>query len=96
VENVKDIYQRIIDKKIANVQTILNYCEFLEKNNFYENTFRVYEQTINYLSWPYVYDVWIAYLTKFVNRYKGEKIERARDLFEQVLSSGFKEVIKIL
>lgn len=82
----------MIDIKLANTQTILNYCDFLERNNFFENTFRVYEQAINYLTWPYIYDVWIAYLTKFVNRYKGEKIERARDLFEQVLASSNKEV----
>lgn len=83
----------MIDIKIANTQTILNYCDFLERNNFFENTFRVYEQAINYLTWPYIYDIWIAYLTKFVNRYKGEKIERARDLFEQVLASSNKDVI---
>lgn len=82
----------MIDIKIANTQTILNYCDFLEKNNFFENTFRVYEQAINYLTWPYIYDIWVAYLTKFVYRYKGEKIERGRDLFEQVLAHSFKEV----
>jgi len=86
----------MIDIKIANTQTILNYCDFLEKNNYFENTFRVYEQAINYLTWPYIYDIWIAYLTKFVNRYKGEKIERGRDLFEQVLASSNKDVKNLI
>jgi pre-mRNA-splicing factor SYF1 len=32
-----------------------------------------------------VYDMWNTYLTKFVTRYGGSKLERARDLFEQCL-----------
>lgn len=35
--------------------------------------------------WPNVYDIWNTYLTKFLNRYGGTKLERARDLFEQCL-----------
>jgi pre-mRNA-splicing factor SYF1 len=78
--------------KLANTQTILNFCEYLENNDYFEETFRVYEQAINYFTWPYVYDIWIIYLTKFVQRYRGGKIERARDLFEQVISSCTKDV----
>lgn len=36
--------------------------------------------------WPHVGDVWTAYLTSFVQRYAGSKLERARDLFEQASS----------
>jgi len=31
-----------------------------------------------------VKELWVAYLSKFVERYGGSKLERARDLFEQV------------
>ena len=34
--------------------------------------------------WPHVKELWVAYLSKFVERYGGSKLERARDLFEQV------------
>ena len=34
--------------------------------------------------WPLSRDLWICYLKKFVARYGGRKVERARDLFEQV------------
>lgn len=95
LENVKNIYQRIIDIKIANTQTIFNYCSYLEKHMYFEETFRVYEQAINYFTWPQAYDIWLIYLTKFVERYGGEKIERARDLFEQVLGVCPKDKIKI-
>ena len=70
----------------------MNFCGFLEKNHYYEETFRVFEQAINYFTWPHAYDIWIMYLSKFVDRYQGEKIERARDLFEQVIASAPKDV----
>ena len=35
--------------------------------------------------WPHVKELWIAYLTKFVERFGGTKLERARDLFEQAV-----------
>ena len=36
-------------------------------------------------SWPTLYDFWLLYLTKFVLRYEGTRLERTRDLFETVL-----------
>ena len=36
--------------------------------------------------YPHVKDIWQAYLAHFVERYKGTKLERARDLFRQALS----------
>lgn len=33
-------------------------------------------------------DIWDAYLTQFLERYQGSKLERARDLFEQVLQAA--------
>ena len=35
--------------------------------------------------WPNVFDIWNTYLTKFLARYGGSKLERSRDLFEQCL-----------
>jgi len=86
----------MIDLKIATPQVILNYCDFLERNHYFEDTFRVYEQAISLFTWPHIYDIWIIYLTKFVERYKGDKIERARDLFEQVILASTKDVILYL
>ena len=36
--------------------------------------------------YPHVKDIWAAYLGHFVARFKGTKLERARDLFRQALS----------
>jgi pre-mRNA-splicing factor SYF1 len=38
--------------------------------------------------YPHVKDIWQAYLTAFVGRFGGKKLERARDLFEQALEAA--------
>ncbi|XP_018022210.1 pre-mRNA-splicing factor SYF1 isoform X2 [Hyalella azteca] len=84
-QSCKAVYDRIIDLRIATPQIIINYGMFLQENNYFEEAFKAYEKGIALFKWPYVYDIWNTYLTKFLERYKGSKIERARDLFEQCL-----------
>ncbi|CAI9716217.1 pre-mRNA-splicing factor SYF1-like [Octopus vulgaris] len=84
-KSCKAVYDRIIDLRIATPQIIINYGMFLEENNYYEEAFKAYEKGIALFKWPNVYDIWNTYLTKFIERYGGKKLERARDLFEQCL-----------
>ncbi|KAG5876947.1 hypothetical protein JTB14_031318 [Gonioctena quinquepunctata] len=84
-KSCKAIYDRIIDLKISTPQIIINYGVFLEENNYFEEAFRAYEKGISLFKWPNVYDIWNTYLSKFLKRYGGTKLERARDLFEQCL-----------
>jgi pre-mRNA-splicing factor SYF1 len=65
----------------------MNYGLFLEENQYFEEAFKAYEKGISLFRWPHVYDLWNTYLSKFLDRYGGEKIERARDLFEQCLDT---------
>ncbi|XP_014203459.1 pre-mRNA-splicing factor SYF1 [Copidosoma floridanum] len=81
----KAVYDKIIDLKIATPQIIINYGLFLEENNYFEEAFRAYEKGIALFKWPNVFDIWNTYLTKFLKRYGGSKLERTRDLFEQCL-----------
>jgi hypothetical protein len=46
-----------------------------------------YEKGIALFKWPNVFNIWNTYLTKFLKRYGGTKLERARDLFEQCLEN---------
>ncbi|KAL1497113.1 hypothetical protein ABEB36_008125 [Hypothenemus hampei] len=84
-KSCKAVYDRIIDLRIATPQIIINYGVFLEENNYFEEAFRAYEKGISLFKWPNVYDIWNTYLSKFLKRYEGTKLERARDLFEQCL-----------
>jgi len=81
----KAVYDRIIELKIATPQIIMNYALFLEENDYYEEAFKAYERGIALFKWPNVFDIWNTYLSKFLKRYGGSKLERARDLFEQCL-----------
>ena len=84
-KSCKAVYDRIIDLRIATPQIIINYGMFLQENNYFEEAFKAYERGISLFKWPYVYDIWNTYLSKFLERYQGTKLERARDLFEQCL-----------
>jgi hypothetical protein len=54
----------------------------------WEEAFRVYERGVALFRYPHVKDIWAAYLAQFVARYKGTKLERARDLFRQALDQA--------
>ena len=85
-QTCKAVYDRILDLRIATPQIIINYGMYLEENKYFEDAFRTYERGIALFKWPNVYDIWLTYLCKFVERYAdGSKLERARDLFEQCL-----------
>ncbi|XP_052223848.1 pre-mRNA-splicing factor SYF1-like [Dreissena polymorpha] len=87
LKSCKAVYDRIIDLRIATPQIIMNYGLFLDENNYFEEAFKAYEKGIALFRWPNVYDLWNTYLSKFIDRYGGKKLERARDLFEQCLEN---------
>eukprot|EP00899_Mesostigma_viride_P029614 jgi/Mesvir1/9838/Mv22381-RA.2 len=85
---VRPLYDRILELRIATPQIIINYAHLLEENKFFDDSFRVYERGVAAFKYPHVKDIWTIYLTKFVARYGGKKLERARDLFEQALAGA--------
>lgn len=92
----KAVYDRIVELKICTPQIIINFGLFLEEHNYFEEAFKAYEKGIALFKWPNVYDIWNTYLTKFLKRYEGTKLERARDLFEQCLENCPPEFAKSL
>ena len=84
-ESTKAIYEQIVDIKVATPALILNYANLMEEGKFFEEAFRVYEKGISLFKYPHVYPIWVAYLRLFTQRFKGAKVERTRDLFEQAV-----------
>ncbi|KAJ2523305.1 pre-mRNA-splicing factor syf1 [Coemansia sp. RSA 1939] len=78
-------YDRMLELRIATPQTVVNYADFLEQHNYFEDSFRVYERGIEAFGYPVAIELWNIYLRRFVERYGAAKKERARDLFEQAL-----------
>ncbi|KAJ7871444.1 hypothetical protein B0H14DRAFT_3131846 [Mycena olivaceomarginata] len=85
VESTKAVYDKILELRIANAQIIINYAAFLEENKYFEESFKVYERGVELFTFPVSFEIWNIYLSKFVKRYGGSKLERARDLFEQAM-----------
>ncbi|XP_077048369.1 pre-mRNA-splicing factor SYF1 isoform X1 [Agelaius phoeniceus] len=84
-QSTRSVYERILDLRIATPQIVINYALLLEEHGRFEDSFKAYERGIALFRWPHVGDLWLTYLSKFVARYGGRKLERARDLFEQAL-----------
>ncbi len=85
VESTKRVYEKMLELKIANAQIMINYAAFLEANEYFEEAFKVYERGVELFTYPVAFEIWNVYLSKFIKRYGGTKLERARDLFEQAL-----------
>lgn len=56
-----------------------------QEHKYWEEAFQVYEKGVALFKYPHVRDIWKAYLSQFVERFGGSKLERARDLFRQAL-----------
>ncbi|CAA3004450.1 Pre-mRNA-splicing factor SYF1 [Olea europaea subsp. europaea] len=83
--SAKAVYERILDLRIATPQLILNYADFLEERNYFEESFRAFERGVSIFKWPYSLPIWHTYLSKFFKRYGFKKLDRARDLLEHCL-----------
>ncbi|WFD30540.1 pre-mRNA-splicing factor syf1 [Malassezia sp. CBS 17886] len=95
-ESAKRAFDRIMELKIANAQVIINYALFLEEQEYFEEAFKVYERGVDLFTYPVAFELWNVYLSKFVRRYGGTKLERARDLFEQALDKCPAKFCKVL
>lgn len=71
--------------KVITPFILLNFAKFYEDNHYYEDSFKIYEFGISLFKWPALYEIWLVYIEKFIERYGGEKLERVRDMFEKVL-----------
>eukprot|EP00727_Mastigamoeba_balamuthi_P006500 m51a1_g2470 putative pre-mrna-splicing factor syf1-like (915) ;mRNA; f:38499-41375 len=86
LQTTRAVYDRIFELRIATPQIVINYAHLLEEQGYFEESFRAYERGVALFNFPHAMPIWLCYLTKFVQRYGGRKLERARDLYEQVLA----------
>ncbi|KAI9827221.1 MAG: pre-mRNA-splicing factor syf1 [Thelocarpon impressellum] len=81
LQEVMQVYERIFELRIATPQTVVNYARFLEENEYYEESFKIYERGLDLFSYPVAFEIWNIYLTKAMDREL--HMDRLRDLFEQ-------------
>lgn len=63
---------------------MLNYTAYLEEHSCYEEAFRIYERGVSVFKFPHSREIWLQYINRFIQRYQGTKLERAREIFERV------------
>lgn len=96
VASTRSAYDEAFELKIATPQMILQYAAYLEENKYFEESFRVFERGLSlFPRFPHAAEIWKAYLTKFVARYGGAKMERARDLHEQAIKAAPAKSVKV-
>ena len=83
LDETRKVYERIFELRIATPQTVVNFANLLEENQYFEESFKIYERGLDLFSYPVAFELWNIYLTKAVDRQL--HIERLRDLFEQAL-----------
>ena len=79
------IYNKMIEYKIANIETIFNFIIYLESIKNYEKIYNIYEQSLDLFRWPNSYDICICYLVDFINHYKSDKTEIFRDIIQNII-----------
>jgi len=72
----------VLELRIATPQTILNFAGFLQRNDFYEESFTKFERAVRLFDWPHCYEIWLVYLSSVIKQLAGSKVERVRHLFE--------------
>lgn len=83
LEETRAVYDRIFELRIVTPQTVVNYANLLEENQYFEDSFKIYERGLDLFSYPVAFELWNMYLTKAVDH--KISIERLRDLFEQAV-----------
>lgn len=80
-------YNRCKEHKSLTPLMLLNYVNMLWDNAYFEEVFRVFEFAVGHFKWPNVYEIWLSYISRFIERYgtDGIGVERTRSIFERLL-----------
>ena len=89
VATTKDSYNRAIELKVATPMHVINFASFLTDQKYFEESFTAYERGVELFPFPHAGAklLWKNYLTAFLKRYGGSKMERTRDLFQRCLEA---------
>lgn len=87
-DDILKLHERMLELRIASASSVLAGAAALEGRRLFELAFRLYDRAASKLGWPGALQVWVVYLSKFVERFQWRKLERARDLFEEAIRTA--------
>jgi pre-mRNA-splicing factor SYF1 len=84
---IKTAFERCKEHRSLTPLMLLKYAQFLWDSLYFEETFRVFEFALSNFKWPALYEIWLAYISKFITRHAATPagVERARSMFERLL-----------
>eukprot|EP00371_Babesia_bovis_P000585 XP_001609232.1 XBA-binding protein 2 [Babesia bovis T2Bo] len=88
IATARATFDLMAELKVVTPQIALNFAMYLEEHKYFEAAFSAFEKCVALFKWPQLYYLYLPYLTKFVKRYRGTKLERTREIFDQCLHSG--------
>lgn len=92
LETCRSTFDLMLKLKVVTPQLALNFTAYLEEHKYFEASFSIFEKCIALFKWPHLYFLYLPYLTKFIKRYRGTKLERAREIFQSCLANDKSEV----
>ena len=81
----RNAFNIIFSLNIITIKIIINYINYLNNLHYYEESFTIFERSLALFNFPESYSLWNLYINHFINRYNNTKLERLRDIFEQLL-----------
>ncbi|KAK2197075.1 bifunctional Tetratricopeptide-like helical domain superfamily/HAT (Half-A-TPR) repeat/Tetratricopeptide repeat/Pre-mRNA-splicing factor Syf1-like [Babesia duncani] len=88
VATCKATFNKMVDAKVVTPQVCLGFVSYLENLGYFEASFNAFERCVALFKWPQAYYLYLPYLTRFIDRYQGTRLERAREIFDQCIYSG--------
>lgn len=79
------LFETLLHMKRITVKMVISLADYLYKNKYFNECFKTYEKGISVFHYPHVYNIYVNYITKYVEHYKGKGIAYARDLFRQAI-----------
>lgn len=55
---VRAAYKRMMELKVITPFILMNYAQMLEDNQYFEESFKVFEYGISLFQWPNVHEIW--------------------------------------
>lgn len=85
IETSINLFDILYHKKIITVKMVLSFANYLYENKYFYECFKTYEKAISIFHYPYLYPVYVHYISKYVQRYKDKNISYVRELYKQAI-----------
>ncbi|ANQ10943.1 Uncharacterized protein PCOAH_00053110 [Plasmodium coatneyi] len=85
IETSINLFDMLYHKKIITVKMVLSFANYLYENKYFYECFKTYEKAISIFHYPYLYPVYVHYISKYVERYKDKNISYVRELYKQAI-----------